>query len=246
MDSRVEVSTEASAPASSEESNATPLAWPDTALIPGSGVDAGVPARPLAEHALQSEVTVAAPFQDMPSPVLPDDAAVAGFQADQSKELDRASAVGPNQSDPMASPPSPRRAGYSGRSGRYSMSSWPLPVGASGSAIAAASLVTGVATRALKAVWRQKWLVHRRLRPEAYGGLVERNMAGAAYPVPADITNTQALVEVESKFGGYLLPMAFPEGSPMRPAYGAGHAPWPAPARRCSKPGSMSPSRSAS
>jgi hypothetical protein len=86
------------------------------------------------------------------------------------------------------------------------------------------SLVTEVATRALKAVWRQKWLVHRRLRPEAYGGLVERNMAGAAYPVPADITNSQALVEVESKFGSYLLPMAFPEGSPMHPAYGAGHA----------------------
>jgi hypothetical protein len=86
------------------------------------------------------------------------------------------------------------------------------------------SLVTEVATRALKAVWRQKWLVHRRLRPEAYGGLVERNMAGAAYPVHADVTNSQALVEVESKFSSYLLPMAFPEGSPMHPAYGAGHA----------------------
>lgn len=34
------------------------------------------------------------------------------------------------------------------------------------------SLVCEVATRALKAVWRQKWFVHRRLRPEAYGGLV--------------------------------------------------------------------------
>src|SRR6185369_2242702 len=29
------------------------------------------------------------------------------------------------------------------------------------------SLVTEVATRALKAVWYQKWFVHRRLRPEA-------------------------------------------------------------------------------
>jgi hypothetical protein len=87
------------------------------------------------------------------------------------------------------------------------------------------SLVTEVATRALKAVWRQKWLVHRRLRPEAYGGLVHRvKMDGATYPVHADILNSDALVEVESKFHSYLLPMAFPEGSPMHPAYGAGHA----------------------
>ena len=87
------------------------------------------------------------------------------------------------------------------------------------------SLVTEVATRALKAVWRQKWLVHRRLRPEAYGGLVQRvKMDGATYPVHPDVLNSQALVEVESKFNSYLLPMAFPEGSPMHPAYGAGHA----------------------
>jgi hypothetical protein len=87
------------------------------------------------------------------------------------------------------------------------------------------SLVTEVATRALKAVWRQKWLVHRRLRPEAYGGLVERvKMAGATYPIHPDVTGSQALVEVNNKFSSYLLPMAFPEGSPMHPAYGAGHA----------------------
>jgi len=34
------------------------------------------------------------------------------------------------------------------------------------------SLVTEVATRALKAVWYQKWSVRRRLRPEAMAGLV--------------------------------------------------------------------------
>jgi len=87
------------------------------------------------------------------------------------------------------------------------------------------SLVTEVATRALKAVWRQKWLVHRRLRPEAYGGLVQRvKMDGASYPLHPDVLNSQALVEVDSVFNSYLLPMAFPEGSPMHPAYGAGHA----------------------
>src|SRR5262249_32961482 len=34
------------------------------------------------------------------------------------------------------------------------------------------TLVCEVATRALKAVWYQKWKVHRRLRPEAFGGLI--------------------------------------------------------------------------
>ncbi len=41
------------------------------------------------------------------------------------------------------------------------------------------SLVTEVATRALKAVWYQKWFVHRRLRPEAYGGRGELNKIAA-------------------------------------------------------------------
>ena len=56
------------------------------------------------------------------------------------------------------------------------------------------SLVTEVATRALKAVWYQKWFVHRRLRPEAFGGLVHNTKTGAAaYPVHADILNSAVL-----------------------------------------------------
>lgn len=34
------------------------------------------------------------------------------------------------------------------------------------------SLVTEVATRGLKAVWRQKWTHHRRMRPEVAGALI--------------------------------------------------------------------------
>ena len=44
------------------------------------------------------------------------------------------------------------------------------------------SLVTEVATRALKAVWYQKWFVHLRLRPEAYGGLVHLVKSGKRSP----------------------------------------------------------------
>ncbi len=86
------------------------------------------------------------------------------------------------------------------------------------------SLVTEVATRALKAVWHQKWNVNRRLRPEEYGGRVEKNIGGL-YPIHADLMNSQALVQTKAKFAGSaLLPQAFPEGCPTHPSYGAGHA----------------------
>lgn len=91
------------------------------------------------------------------------------------------------------------------------------------------SLVTEVATRALKAVWYQKWAVHRRLRPEAYAGLVHLKTLGhdgttkSAYPIHGDVLNSAALTETFSRHGSHLLPMAFPEGSPTHPAYGAGH-----------------------
>ncbi|HXG91138.1 MAG TPA: vanadium-dependent haloperoxidase [Blastocatellia bacterium] len=88
-----------------------------------------------------------------------------------------------------------------------------------------ASTLCAVAKPALKAVWYQKWFVHRRLRPEEFAGRIHNHMRHAAtYPIHSDILNSQALTEVSSKFGTHLLPMAFPEGCPTHPAYGAGHA----------------------
>ena len=87
------------------------------------------------------------------------------------------------------------------------------------------SLVCEVATRALKAVWYQKWFVHHRLRPEEYGGRVHNHLTGAAnYPLHPDVLNSKSVQEVYSKYGTYLQPMAFPEGSPTHPSYGSGHA----------------------
>ena len=110
------------------------------------------------------------------------------------------------------------------------------------------SLVTEVATRALKAVRFQKFNVHRRLRPEAVGGWVTRYQNGSTgnldvvgnlvsaldAPLLADIaahnatqnaTYADRTGDANNGFANsYLLPMAFPEGSPMHPAYGAGHA----------------------
>lgn len=87
------------------------------------------------------------------------------------------------------------------------------------------TLLTEVATRALKAVWFQKWYIHRRLRPEAFGGRIHhRIVSNQQYPIHADALNSAALAETFSRNGTYFLPMAFPEGSPLHPAYGAGHA----------------------
>ena len=91
-----------------------------------------------------------------------------------------------------------------------------------------ATLLCEVSTRALKAVWFQKWFVHRRLRPEVMAERVDRTLFhGAGYPVHAEILNS---FNDSNRLGGFmppgnaLLPMAFPEGSPTHPAYGAGHA----------------------
>ncbi|MCI0485390.1 MAG: vanadium-dependent haloperoxidase [Blastocatellia bacterium] len=88
-----------------------------------------------------------------------------------------------------------------------------------------ASVLCAVARPALKAQWYQKWFVHRRLRPEVFAGRIHNDMIGAAnYPIHSDILNSPVLDEVFDANGTYLLPMAFPEGSPTHPAYGAGHS----------------------
>lgn len=92
-------------------------------------------------------------------------------------------------------------------------------------------LLLEVSTRAEKAVWYQKWSVHRRLRPEAFGGRVHNRQAfGITYPINAALLASPVLEEVarynqnQSGERTYLLPQAFPEGAPLHPAYGAGHA----------------------
>ncbi|MEL7059753.1 MAG: vanadium-dependent haloperoxidase [Acidobacteriota bacterium] len=117
------------------------------------------------------------------------------------------------------------------------------------------TLVTEVATRALKAVRYQKFNVHRRARPEALCGLIHRHRTDTKDLNYGDFASILAeLDRKDLKFDGkplleqiadhnaklntlddrkddasanersYLLPMAFAEGSPMHPSYGAGHA----------------------
>ncbi|BDM78818.1 vanadium-dependent haloperoxidase [Acaryochloris marina] len=113
------------------------------------------------------------------------------------------------------------------------------------------TLVCEAATRGLKAVRFQKFNVHRRLRPEALGGLVDRykhckGTGDELKPVAALVKalenvgllskvaahnhiqnqnpDYKRLSDPSSAGDNYFLPMAFPEGSPMHPSYGAGHA----------------------
>ena len=88
-----------------------------------------------------------------------------------------------------------------------------------------ASVLCAVATRALKAVWFQKWFVHRRLRPEMFAGRIHNHVSrNATYPIHREILGSSVLEQLFRQNGTYLLPMAFPEGSPFHPSYGAGHA----------------------
>lgn len=87
------------------------------------------------------------------------------------------------------------------------------------------TLVTEVATRALKAVWYSKWFVHRRMRPEEFGGRIHAHKTGVReFPIHQEILDSAALDRTFRKHGSYLLPLAYPEGAPLHPSYGSGHA----------------------
>lgn len=95
------------------------------------------------------------------------------------------------------------------------------------------TLVTEVATRGLKAVRYQKFNNHIRLRPEALAGRIEKaNKIESDFPsigkafsgLESMIQDTVNAIKAHNASGTKLLPMAFQEGSPMHPSYGAGHA----------------------
>ena len=105
------------------------------------------------------------------------------------------------------------------------------------------TMICEVARLALMTVWYYKWNLHRRLRPEAYAGRIDAQYRqhGGPYPftssLAALLTNVGGRISTynganpqDTQYGGgppeasYLLPMAFPEGSPVHPSYGAGHA----------------------
>jgi hypothetical protein len=82
-----------------------------------------------------------------------------------------------------------------------------------------------MSTYSLEAAWFQKFLVHRRLRPEELGGSIHNTLTDkATYPIDQEVLHSQAVLEVFNKYGTYLLPQAYPEGCPNHPSYPAGHS----------------------
>jgi hypothetical protein len=90
-----------------------------------------------------------------------------------------------------------------------------------------AATIGEIATKALNAVWYQKWFVHLRPRPEAIGGIVQLIMTGQQNETDVTLSdvilNSQGLQQSFTKYGTWLLSQAFPEGSPAHPSYPTGH-----------------------
>jgi hypothetical protein len=86
-------------------------------------------------------------------------------------------------------------------------------------------LIATVAQAALTVCWFQKWMVHRRLRPEELAGRVANHLARrASYPIHASLLDSHALAATVRSRSNALLTSSYPEGSPTHPAYPAGHA----------------------
>jgi hypothetical protein len=108
----------------------------------------------------------------------------------------------------------------------YTQSRTQVGIATFGTGFHGLDLVTKVANTALKTVHYQKWLVHRRARPEEFGGRVHNHKTGAAqYPIHADLLTTSTVLDaVFQQHGSYLLPMPVPRGCPQHPSYPAAHS----------------------
>ncbi len=92
-------------------------------------------------------------------------------------------------------------------------------------------LVTHGPRLGLTGAWYQKWLAHRRLRPEVYAGRINVQLRGLRdYDINQEILDSEGLARIINRNetgrarNRALLPMGFPEGSPAHPAYPGGHS----------------------
>ena len=95
------------------------------------------------------------------------------------------------------------------------------------------SLVAGIVQAHKHAAWYHKWRVHRRLRPEEYGGrlyhvledtAINGQSAADRYPIDDQLTDARAVERTRQRFGTPLLPQAYPEACPTHPSYPGGHS----------------------
>jgi len=86
-------------------------------------------------------------------------------------------------------------------------------------------LIATATQAALTACWYQKWMVHRRLRPEELGGRVRNVLEErASYPIHDSLLQSDALAATMSAQSTPLLTSSYPEAAPTHPSYPAGHA----------------------
>jgi hypothetical protein len=83
-------------------------------------------------------------------------------------------------------------------------------------------LIEKAAYIALNHAFYHKWYVHRSLRPEEAGFII--NQFGKKILSPALDLDGYVFKKVHDKNGNYLLPQAYPDGSPVHPADNSGHA----------------------
>jgi len=97
----------------------------------------------------------------------------------------------------------------------------------------AADFIGRIAMGSQNVAWVQKWLVHRRARPEVFFARVHSHLTdeNINYPIHDDVLSSPALnimfnmnAETNGGTGTYLLATATPDGSPLHPSYPAGHA----------------------
>ncbi|MFQ3283586.1 MAG: hypothetical protein ACI9TI_001192 [Natronomonas sp.] len=78
--------------------------------------------------------------------------------------------------------------------------------------------------------WYRKWKLHRRLRPEEYGGRIHaQRERERSFDIPENVLDSDVLKKTEKEpsnggFGSSLLPQAYTEGSPTHPSFPAGHS----------------------
>jgi hypothetical protein len=76
-----------------------------------------------------------------------------------------------------------------------------------------------------KGAYYHKWLVHRRVRPEVFGGRLQNHLSKKkSYDIHSDILTCDAVARVQAVTGTWLLPVSYPEGCPTHPSYPAAHA----------------------
>lgn len=66
----------------------------------------------------------------------------------------------------------------------------------------------------------QKWVVHRRPKPEQIGGRVHNQLLGRAqYPFHPELLDSRVLTEIHAKQGSFLVSQVLPTGGGQQPSY---------------------------